>query len=178
MNMKYYVPAWLDESIGMSRPVETYRYGLFPSPEEAWMFCLKDANNGTAEREITVCETDDIMDSVIFVTYSDRTFGTHFVKEASIIGYFKDQSFVTEYISSMYVEIEETYGLDCCDDELGVWLNHVAEVAPGAFKLTFVADWNGGHDVRDLVYIYVEDEYYERGDNKDIDKYFDMEETA
>lgn len=176
--MDYYVPAWMDESIGMTRPIQTYNYGLFMTPEEAWMFCLKDANAGDAERTVTVSETDDIMYSMIFVTYDDGTIGVHFVMKAVMSNYFNNKTFVRDYIDSIYVELEETYGLDCCDDELGVWLDKVKEVAPGAFKLTFVADWNGGHDVRDLVYIYVEDEYYERGDNKDIDKYFDMEETV
>lgn len=176
--MKYYVPTWIDESIGMNRPIQKYNYGLFMAPEEAWMFCLKDANAGDAERTITVSETDDIMYSMIFVTYNDGTFGVHFVMEADIFKYFNNKTFVREYIDSIYIELEETYGFDCLDDDIGVWLSKVTEVAPGAFKLTFVADWNGGHDVRDLVYIYVEDKYYERGDNKDIDKYFDMEETV
>lgn len=176
--MKYYVPAWMDESIGMNRPIETYRYGMFYAPEEAWMFCLKDANAGDAERTVTVSETDDILDSIIFVTYEDETFATHFVKEVTLIKYFNEQEYVRSYIDLLYREFSETYNLDVCDDELGVWLDAVKEVAPGAFKLTFIANWNDGHEVRDLVYIYVEDEYYERGDNKDVDKYFDMEETV
>ena len=101
--MKYYVPAWMDESIGMSRPIEKYEYGLFIAPEEAWMFCLKDANAGETERTITVSETDDIMYSMIFVTYNDGTVGVHFVKEATLRNYFRDQTFVCEYIDSFHM---------------------------------------------------------------------------
>lgn len=176
--MNYYVPAWMDESIGMNRPIEKYEYGLFIAPEEEWMFCLKDANAGETERTITVSETDDIMDSMIFVTYNDGTVGVHFVKEATLKNYFRDQTFVREYIDSLYCEINETYSGACYDDDLAVWLSCVNEVAPGAFKLKFKASWKCHIIERELIYIYVEDAYYERGENKDIDKYFDMEETA
>lgn len=175
--MKYYVPAERYVTNVHADVFENYLYGLFYSPEEAWMFCLKVAEDVKVPHTTTVKEEDKIFKCKIKTEYSDGTYTEHFVMEADVFKYFRNQVSVRNYIDSLYGEFEETYGLDCCDDELGVWLDDVTEVAPGAFKLTFVADWNGGHDVRDLVYIYVEDEYYERGDNKDIDKYFDMEET-
>ena len=176
--MDYYVPAERYVTDVHECTGENYRYGLFYSPEEAWMFCMKDAYDIRNPHTTTTEEEDNIFNCKIRTEYSDGTYTEHFVKRANVFNYFNNKTFVRNYIDSLYGEIEETYGLDCYDDELGVWLNEVKEVAPGAFKLTFVANWNGGHDVRDLVYIYVEDEYYERGENKDIDKYFDMEETV
>ena len=176
--MDYYVPTERYVTNVHEYTGENYRYGLFYSPEEAWMFCMKDADDVKNPHTTTIKEEDNIFNCKIRTEYPDGTYTEHFVKKADIFKYFKNKTSVREYIDSLYGEIEETYGLDCCDDELGVWLDKVTEVSPGAFKLTFVGSWNGGHDVRDLVYIYVEDEYYERGDNKNVDKYFEMEETV
>ena len=175
--MEYYVPAERYVSDTHECTEETYYYGLFYSPEEAWMFCEKDANDVRVPHTTTVMEENDIFNCKIKTEYPDGSYTEHFVKHANIFNYFKNKTSVKNYIDSLYGEFEETYGLDCWDDELAVWLSAVKEVVPGAFKLTFVANWNGGHEVRELVYIYVENEYYERGDTKDVDKYFDMEET-
>ena len=176
--MDYYVPSQRYVTNVHEYTASSDMYGLFHSPEEAWMFCMKEADDVRVPHTTTVIEENDIFNCIIRTEYPDGTYTDRFVKKADIFNYFRNKVSVRNYIHSLYGEFEETYGLDCYDDELSVWLDSVVEVAPGAFKLTFAADWNGGHDVRDLVYIYVEDEYYERGDNKNIDKYFDMEETV